>query len=106
MRRIENTTIQSGTLGGESFQCFSNFYSIEIAENNMAIKDIKNFSDKARVDAELKAKLLACQKVRELLTLASESGFYFIEDDMYPPNEPQFTADQLSERLIKALLRA
>jgi hypothetical protein len=25
---------------------------------------------------------------------------------MYPPNEPQFTADQLSERLAKALLRA
>ncbi|MDD2777255.1 MAG: Nif11-like leader peptide family natural product precursor [Gallionella sp.] len=72
----------------------------------MAIKDIKNFSDKARTDAELKAKLLACQKVRELLTLASDNGFHFIEDDMYPPNEPQFTADQLSERLIKALLRA
>jgi predicted ribosomally synthesized peptide with nif11-like leader len=72
----------------------------------MAIKDIKNFSDKARTDAELKAKLLACQKVRELLTLAKDNGFYFVEDEMYPPNEPQFTEDQLSERLIKALLRA
>ncbi len=72
----------------------------------MAIKDIKAFSDKARTEPELKEKLLACQKVRELLTLARESGFNFIEDEMYPPNEPQFTADQLSERLIKALLRA
>lgn len=72
----------------------------------MATKDIKAFSDKARTDAELKEKLLACQKVRELLTLAKESGFNFIEDELYPPNEPQFTAEQLSERLVKALLRA
>jgi predicted ribosomally synthesized peptide with nif11-like leader len=72
----------------------------------MAIKDIKGFSDKAKTDNELKAKLIACQKVRELLTLAKESGFNFIEDEMYPPNEPQFTADQLSEKLGKALLRA
>jgi predicted ribosomally synthesized peptide with nif11-like leader len=72
----------------------------------MAIKNIKAFADKARIDAELKEKLLACQKVRELLTLAKDSGFDFIEDEMYPPNEPQFTADQLSERLGKALLRA
>jgi len=72
----------------------------------MAIKDIKAFSDKARTEPELKEKLLACQKVRELLTLASENGFSFIEDEMYPPNEPQFTADQLSPRLVKALLRA
>jgi predicted ribosomally synthesized peptide with nif11-like leader len=72
----------------------------------MAIKDIKAFADKAKIDAELKAKLLACQKVRELLTLAKENGFNFIEDEMYPPNEAQFTADQLSERLVKALLRA
>ncbi len=72
----------------------------------MAIKDIKGFSDKAKADAELKAKLIACQKVRELLTLAKENGFNFIEDEMYPPNEPQFTADQLSEKMAKALLRA
>ena len=70
----------------------------------MAIKDIKGFSDKAKADAELKDKLVACQKVRELLTLAQENGFNFIEDEMYPPNEPQFSADQLSERLAKALL--
>ncbi len=72
----------------------------------MAIKDIKAFSDKAMAEPELKEKLLACQKVRELLALARDSGFNFIEDEMYPPNEPQFTADQLSERLVKALLRA
>jgi hypothetical protein len=54
----------------------------------------------------MQAKLIACQKVRELLALANENGFHFIEDELYPPNEPQFTADQLSERLIKALLRA
>ncbi|MDD2686573.1 MAG: Nif11-like leader peptide family natural product precursor [Gallionella sp.] len=72
----------------------------------MSIKNIKGFSDQAKTDAELKEKLLACQKVRELLTLAKEQGFDFIEDELYPPNEPQFTADQLSERLAKALLRA
>ncbi len=72
----------------------------------MAIKDIKGFSEKARTEPELKAKLVACQKVRELLNLAHENGFDFIEDEMYPPNEPQFTTDQLSERLAKALLRA
>ena len=72
----------------------------------MAIKDIKAFAEKAKADQELKAKLIACQKVRELLTLANESGFHFIEDELYPPNEPQFTAEQLSERLVKALLRA
>lgn len=72
----------------------------------MTIKDIKAFADLARAEPELKEKLIACQKVRELLTLARENGFQFIEDEMYPPNEPQFTADQLSERLAKALLRA
>jgi predicted ribosomally synthesized peptide with nif11-like leader len=72
----------------------------------MAIKDIKGFSDNAKSEPELKTKLIACQKVRELLALAQEHGFNFIEDEMYPPNEPQFTADQLSERLAKALLRA
>ncbi|MDZ4201123.1 MAG: Nif11-like leader peptide family natural product precursor [Gallionella sp.] len=72
----------------------------------MAIKDIKAFADKARAEPELKEKLIACQKVREVLTLAKDSGFNFIEDELYPPNEPQFTADQLSERMAKALLRA
>ncbi|MFN4063650.1 hypothetical protein SDC9_133266 [bioreactor metagenome] len=72
----------------------------------MAIKEIKAFSDKARTDAELGEKLKSCQKVREMLTLAKDSGFNFIEDELYPPNEAQFTEEQLSERLVKALLRA
>jgi predicted ribosomally synthesized peptide with nif11-like leader len=72
----------------------------------MAIKDIKAFSDKASAQPELKEKLLSCQKVRELLALARDSGFNFIEDEMYPPNEPQFSADQLSEKPVKALLHA
>lgn len=72
----------------------------------MAIKNIKDFSDKARSDAALGEQLKACMKVRELLTLAKDCGFDFIEDELYPPNEPQFTADQLSERMAKALLRA
>ena len=71
----------------------------------MAIKDIKAFSEKTKSEPELKEKLIACQKVRELLTLARENGFNFEEDEMYPPNEPQFSADQLSEKLGKALLR-
>lgn len=72
----------------------------------MAIKDIKAFSDKARTDTELGEKLRACQKLRELLTLARESGFALDEVELYPPNEPQFSADQLSEKMAKALLRA
>jgi len=51
-------------------------------------------------------KLKECQKLKEMMTLAKDSGFEFIEDELYPPNEPQFTEDQLSERLVKALLRA
>ena len=43
--------------------------------------------------------------MKELFSLAKVHGFDFIEDDLYPPNEPQFTPDQLSERLAKALLR-
>jgi len=71
----------------------------------MSIGAVKSFSEKAKSDAELTEKLIACQKVREMITLAKESGFEFDEDTLYPPNEPQFTADQLSEKLGKALLR-
>ena len=71
----------------------------------MAISTIKAFSDKAREDAELKDKLMACQKLRELMTLARDYGFELDEVELYPPNEPQFTEDQLSEKLGKALLR-
>jgi predicted ribosomally synthesized peptide with nif11-like leader len=72
----------------------------------MAIATIKAFSEKAKTDPELKEKLLACQKIKELRALAAEQGFEIDEVELYPPNEPQFTADQLSEKLQKALLRA
>ena len=71
----------------------------------MAVKDIKAFADLARSDAALGEQLRACQKIKELRALAAAHGFAFVEDDLYPPNVPQFTEDQLSERLVKALLR-
>lgn len=77
-----------------------------LTTRTMAIKDIKAFSDKARADNDLGAKLRSCLKIRELLKLAKESGFELDEVELYPPNEPQFTADQLSEKLTDALLRS
>lgn len=71
----------------------------------MAIQQITAFSKLAVADATLKTQLQACLKVRELIALAKEHGFEIDEVDLYPPNEPQFTADQLSEKLGKALLR-
>lgn len=71
----------------------------------MAIKVIKDFSEQARTDEGLKEKLKACQKIKELLLLGKEYGFEIDEVELYPPNEPQFTEEQLSERLVKALLR-
>lgn len=71
----------------------------------MSIAPIKAFSEKAKVDAALKESLKACQKIKELRALAQEHGFEIEENSLYPPNEPQFTGDQLSERLAKALLR-
>jgi hypothetical protein len=41
-----------------------------------------------------------------VIALGKESGFSFIEDALYPPNEPQFSEEQLSEKMAKALLRA
>lgn len=70
------------------------------------IKVIKEFSDKARADSELGEKLKAALKIKELIALGKEYGFEIDEVLLYPPNEPQFTEDQLSERLVKALLRA
>lgn len=72
----------------------------------MSIKEIKAFAQQARSDADLGEKLKACEKVRDMIGLARESGFAIIEDALYPPNEPQFTEEQLSLRLVKALLRA
>lgn len=71
----------------------------------MSIKVIKDFSDKAKTDPELKEKLKACLKIKEMLLLGKEFGFEIDEVELYPPNEPQFTEDQLSEKLAKALLR-
>jgi predicted ribosomally synthesized peptide with nif11-like leader len=72
----------------------------------MAIATIKAFSEKAKTDPELGEKLRACQKIKELRALSAEYGFEIDEVELYPPNEPQFTEDQLSEKLVKALLRA
>lgn len=72
----------------------------------MSIKVIKDFAEKAKAEPELKEKLKACLKIKELLALAKEVGFEIDEVSLYPPNEPQFTEDQLSDRLVKALLRA
>ncbi len=72
----------------------------------MSIDQIAAFSAKAKSDGALGAQLKACEKLKELFALAKDNGFEFDEDSLYPPNEPQFTADQLSERMAKALLRA
>ena len=72
----------------------------------MSVTVIKAFSDKCRVDPALAESLKACQKIKELRSLARDNGFEIEENSLYPPNEPQFTEDQLSERLVKALLRA
>ncbi|MBS1130433.1 MAG: hypothetical protein H6R16_1435 [Proteobacteria bacterium] len=71
----------------------------------MSVAPIKAFSEKAKADPELGAQLKACQKIKELRALAQAQGFEIEENSLYPPNNPQFTEDQLSERLIKALLR-
>ncbi len=71
----------------------------------MAIAQIKAFSEQAKTDPELKEKLLAVQKIRELIALGKEYNFDLDEVELYPPNEPQFVEEQLSERMQKALLR-
>lgn len=71
----------------------------------MSVAQISAFSAKAKAEPELGEKLKACQKLKEMFALARDNGFNFDEDSLYPPNEPQFTEDQLSERLVKALLR-
>ncbi len=71
----------------------------------MSIAQIKAFSELAKTDNELKEKLLAVQKIRELIALGKEYNFELDEVELYPPNEPQFVEEQLSERMAKALLR-
>lgn len=70
-----------------------------------SIKVIKEFSEKAKAEEELKEKLKACVKIKELLALGKEYGYELDEVLLYPPNEPQFIEEQLSEKLAKALLR-
>lgn len=71
----------------------------------MSTKVIKAFSEQAKIEDNLKEKLKACLKIKELIALGAEYGFEIDEVDLYPPNEPQFTEEQLSEKLAKALLR-
>lgn len=71
----------------------------------MAIAEIKAFSEKAKIDEVLKEKLRACMKIREIIQLGKEYGFELDEVELYPPNEPQFSDEQLSEKMAKALLR-
>ena len=71
----------------------------------MSVANIKAFSEKAKAEPSLAEALKACQKIKELRALALEHGFTIEENSLYPPNEPQFTEEQLSERLVKALLR-
>jgi predicted ribosomally synthesized peptide with nif11-like leader len=71
----------------------------------MSIAQIKAFSEQAKADPELKEKLLAVQKIRDLIALGKEYNFELDEVELYPPNEPQFVEEQLSERMAKALLR-
>jgi predicted ribosomally synthesized peptide with nif11-like leader len=71
----------------------------------MSVKVIKEFSEASKTNEELKEKLKACVKLKELLALGKEYGFDIDEVSLYPPNEPQFTEEQLSEKMAKALLR-
>jgi len=71
----------------------------------MSIAQIKAFSEQAKTDPELKEKLLEVQKIRELIALGKEYNFELDEVELYPPNEPQFVEEQLSEKMAKALLR-
>ena len=71
----------------------------------MSIATIKSFSEKSKTDSELQEKLKACERAKELVALAKEYGFEFLEDALYPPNEPAFTEEQLHPKMVKVLLR-
>ena len=71
----------------------------------MSASQIKAFSEKALTDTELQAKLKECERAKELVALSKEYGFQFAEEELYPPNEPQFVPEQLHPKLVKALLR-
>ncbi|NJR64716.1 MAG: Nif11-like leader peptide family natural product precursor [Leptolyngbyaceae cyanobacterium CRU_2_3] len=69
----------------------------------MSISQIVSFSEKAKTDSELQDKLKACERAKELVALSKEYGFAFAEEELYPPNEPAFTPEQLHPKLVKAL---
>jgi predicted ribosomally synthesized peptide with nif11-like leader len=71
----------------------------------MAINQIVSFAEKAKTEPELQEKLKACERAKELVALSQEYGFTFAEEELYPPNEPAFSPEQLHPRLVKALLR-
>jgi predicted ribosomally synthesized peptide with nif11-like leader len=71
----------------------------------MSTNQIKVFAEKAKTDSELQEKLKICERAKDLVALSKEYGFSFPEEELYPPNEPAFTADQLHPKLVKALLR-
>lgn len=71
----------------------------------MSISTVKSFAQKAQTDLELQEKLKTCERVKELVALSKEYGFSFAEEELYPPNEPGFTPEQLHPKLVKALLR-
>ncbi|MGK7891040.1 MAG: Nif11-like leader peptide family natural product precursor [Leptolyngbyaceae cyanobacterium] len=71
----------------------------------MPTSQVRSFAEEAKANSELQEKLKGCERAKELVSLAQESGFQFAEDELYPPNEPAFTADQLHQKLVKALLR-
>lgn len=50
----------------------------------MAIAQIKAFSEQAKTDPELREKLLAVQKIRELIALGKEYNFELDEVELYP----------------------
>lgn len=56
----------------------------------MAANQIKSFAQTAKTNAELQEKLKTCERAKELVALSQEYGFAFAEEELYPPNEPQF----------------
>ncbi|MFB2919234.1 Nif11-like leader peptide family natural product precursor [Aerosakkonema funiforme] len=71
----------------------------------MSISKIKSFAKKTVEDSQLAEQLKGCERVKELVDLAKQNGFDFAEEELYPPNEPGFTAEQLHPKLVKVLLR-
>ncbi len=71
----------------------------------MSISQIQAFARKATEDTALGEKLKTCERAKQLVALSQEYGFNVAEEELYPPNEPQFAAEQLHPRMVQALLR-